>query len=132
MKSSLGKGILLVILFILLSEPSFIASILLIESDIAISSEPCSLFFAIHLISVVSIVSIDYIKKGLVAYIYLVFLILKMGFAISIFLTIEWNNNVLYYFAFYWYYLVLETFIVVMLLKSNEKIGSKVNSKTPI
>jgi len=127
MKSNLVRATLLIFLFILLSVPPFAVHILLDKIGIAVSSKFHFSFFLIHLISVIVIVSVNYVKKGLVAYIYLVFLTLKMAFVIL--LVYKFSiiaHNVVLYFAFYWYYLILETFIVVMLLRNHAKVNSKI------
>jgi len=126
MKSNLDRGALLILLFILLSVPPFAAHILLDKIGIAVSSKFHFSIFFIHLISVIIIVSVNCVKKGLVAYIYLVFLILKMAFVIL--LVYKFSiiaHNIILYFTFYWYYLILETFIVVMLLRNHAKDDSK-------
>jgi len=106
--------------------PAFVVHFLLVNLGFEISLKPMLVFFVIHLVSLFSIILVDRIKKGLIAYIYLAFLILKMVFVlILIQKTPEIKQNIILHFIFYWYYLILETFIVVKLLKNNIKFSAK-------
>jgi len=129
MKSQLNRYVRLVVIFLLLSVPAVVAHFLLVEIKFIISPKFHFLFFIIHFISLVSIIIVDYIKKDLIVYTYLIFLILKM--ALMVLLVYKFpiiKKDIVLYFGFYWYYLILETLVVVKLLKYY----MKVNARTPL
>ncbi|AKH93411.1 hypothetical protein M876_02380 [Elizabethkingia anophelis FMS-007] len=97
------------------------------QQGIDVSYKLHFLFFFLHFLSLASIIGVSLIKKELIAYVYVAFLIVKMGGVIFLAYKFpEMKQNLMLYFGFYWYYLLVETGLVVALIRIQDK-NHKIN-----
>ncbi|MEH7887871.1 hypothetical protein [Elizabethkingia meningoseptica] len=124
---NLRSSLLLFVLFLAFSAAAFGVNYLLVNNGMDVSYKLNFLFFFLHCLSLASIIGVSFIKKEFIAYIYVAFLIVKMGGVI--FLAYKFpmmKQNLMLYFGFYWYFLLIETALVVALIKIQDK-NHKIN-----
>lgn len=127
MKNKVSQSLLLFVLFLVFSAAAFGVNFLLTQQGIDVSYKLNFLFFFLHFLSLASIIGVSLIKKELIAYVYLAFLIVKMGGVIFLAYKFpEMEQNLMLYFGFYWYYLLVETALVVALIRIQDK-NHKIN-----
>ncbi|MDR2229482.1 hypothetical protein OZ668_01180 [Elizabethkingia sp. HX XZB] len=127
MKNKVSQSLLLFVLFLVFSAAAFGVNFLLTQQGITVSYKLHFLFFFLHFLSLASIIGVSLIKKELIAYVYVAFLIVKMGGVIFLAYKFpEMKQNLMLYFGFYWYYLLVETALVVALIRIQDK-NHKIN-----
>ncbi|MCL1663096.1 hypothetical protein M2T78_02460 [Elizabethkingia ursingii] len=127
MKNKVSQSLLLFVLFLVFSAVAFGVNFLLTQQGIAVSYKLHFLFFFLHFLSLASIIGVSLVKKELIAYVYVAFLIVKMGGVIFLAYKFpEMKQNLMLYFGFYWYYLLVETALVVALIRIQDK-NHKIN-----
>lgn len=127
MKNKVSQSLLLFVLFLVFSAAAFGVNFLLTQRGITVSYKLHFLFFFLHFLSLASIIGVSLIKKELIAYVYVAFLIVKMGGVIFLAYKFpEMKQNLMLYFGFYWYYLLVETALVVALIRIQDK-NHKIN-----
>ena len=127
MKNDLKKCFPLVIIFLVLAGIAFGVNYYVNTLGMQVSMRIHFLFFFLHLISLCTILAISVFKKDLVGYIFMAFLILKMGAMILVVYKFPmFKENLLWYFGLYWYYLFIETALVVVRIKGQDK-NHKIN-----
>ncbi|PUB33867.1 hypothetical protein C8J95_103470 [Elizabethkingia sp. YR214] len=127
MKNKVSQSLLLFVLFLVFSAAAFGVNFLLAQQGITVSYKLHFLFFFLHFLSLASIIGVSLIKKELIAYVYVAFLIVKMGGVIFLAYKFpEMKQNLMLYFGFYWCYLLVETALVVALIRIQDK-NHKIN-----
>ncbi|HFK5586030.1 hypothetical protein AB2S31_03835 [Elizabethkingia anophelis] len=127
MKNKVSQSLLLFVLFLVFSAAAFGVNFLLMQQGIDVSYKLHFLFFFLHFLSLASIIGVSLIKKEFIAYVYVAFLIVKMGGVIFLAYKFpEMKQNLMLYFGFYWYYLLVETGLVVALIRIQDK-NHKIN-----
>lgn len=101
MKNKVSQSLLLFVLFLVFSAAAFGVNFLLMQQGIDVSYKLHFLFFFLHFLSLASIIGVSLIKKELIAYVYVAFLIVKMGGVIFLAYKFpEMKQNLMLYFGF--------------------------------